>query len=191
MPGLLATHRIRRAHTRMLHADCGRHAPRHARASEEHDARSARQRSAPQKRCKGWRTMTDAPRIVIVGAGPAGVRAAETLVAAGLRPLVLDDQARCGGQIYRQPGAGFERAKRSLYGFEATKAHALHTTMDALLAHIDYQSDTLVWDCEARHGQGGRLVALRNSREQNVPFSHLILATGATDRVLPIPGWTL
>jgi NADPH-dependent 2,4-dienoyl-CoA reductase/sulfur reductase-like enzyme len=135
--------------------------------------------------------MTDAPRIVIVGAGPAGVRAAETLVAAGLRPLVLDEQARCGGQIYRQPGAGFERAKRSLYGFEATKAHALHTTMDALLAHIDYQSDTLVWDCEARNGQGGRLVALRNAREQNVPFSHLILATGATDRVLPIPGWTL
>ena len=45
--------------------------------------------------------MTDAPRIVIVGAGPAGVRAAETLVAAGLRPLVLDEQARCGGQIYR------------------------------------------------------------------------------------------
>ena len=137
--------------------------------------------------------MTDAPRIVIVGAGPAGVRAAETLVAAGLRPLVLDEQSRCGGQIYRQPppGVGFERAKRTLYGFEATKAHALHTTMDALLAHIDYQPDTLVWDCAARNGQGGELVALHNAREQHVPFSHLILATGATDRVLPVPGWTL
>lgn len=137
--------------------------------------------------------MTDAARIVIVGAGPAGVRAAETLVAAGLRPLVLDEQSRCGGQIYRQPaaGAGFERSKRTLYGFEAAKAHALHSAMEALLPHIDYQSDTLVWDCEARNGQGGRLVALHDAREQNVPFSHLILATGATDRVLPIPGWTL
>ena len=137
--------------------------------------------------------MSDAPRIVIVGSGPAGVRAAETLVAAGLRPLVLDEQARCGGQIYRQPaaGAGFERAKQALYGFEAAKAHALHTTMDTLLTHIDYQPDTLVWDCEARNGQGGRLVALRDAREHNVPFSHLILATGAADRILPVPGWTL
>jgi len=137
--------------------------------------------------------MSEAPRIVIVGAGPAGVRAAETLVAAGLRPLVLDEQSRCGGQIYRQPapGVGFEREKRALYGFEAPKAHALHSTMETLLAHIDYQPDTLVWDCTARNGQGGRLVALHDAREQNVPFSHLILATGATDRVLPMPGWTL
>ncbi|MFP3519159.1 FAD-dependent oxidoreductase, partial [Pseudomonas sp. SIMBA_077] len=47
--------------------------------------------------------MTDARRVVIVGAGPAGVRAAETLVAAGARPIVIDENARWGGQIYRQP----------------------------------------------------------------------------------------
>lgn len=137
--------------------------------------------------------MTDAARIVIVGAGPAGVRAAETLAAAGLRPLVLDEQPRCGGQIYRQPlpGAGFERTKRALYGFEAGKAQALHMTMDALLPHLDYRPDTLVWACDARDGQGGRLATLQGGREQNVHFSHLILATGATDRILPIPGWTL
>jgi NADPH-dependent 2,4-dienoyl-CoA reductase/sulfur reductase-like enzyme len=132
--------------------------------------------------------MNDARRIVIVGAGPAGVRAAETLVAAGVRPIVIDENARWGGQIYRQPPAngGFERSKKTLYGFEARKADALHTTMAALLPHIDYRPDTLAWACEA-----GRLDTLAAGREISVPFSHLIIASGATDRVLPLPGWTL
>ncbi|HEY2022093.1 NAD(P)/FAD-dependent oxidoreductase [Paraburkholderia sp.] len=126
--------------------------------------------------------------IVIVGAGPAGVRAAQTLVAAGLRPIVIDENARCGGQIYRQPPAhgGFERSKKTLYGFEAHKAEALHSTMAALLPHVDYRPDTLAWACET-----GRLDTLHAGRELSVPFSHLIIASGATDRVLPMPGWTL
>jgi len=132
--------------------------------------------------------MSDARQVVIVGAGPAGVRAAQTLVAAGVRPVVIDENARWGGQIYRQPPAngGFVRSKKALYGFEAQKADALHTTMAALLPHIDYRPDTLAWACEA-----GRLDTLAAGREISVPFSHLIIASGATDRVLPLPGWTL
>ncbi|MGE8159139.1 FAD-dependent oxidoreductase [Paraburkholderia sp. NPDC080076] len=132
--------------------------------------------------------MSDERRIVIVGAGPAGVRAAETLVAAGVKPIVIDENARWGGQIYRQPPAngGFERSKKTLYGFEAHKAEALHSTMAALLPHLDYRPDTLAWACEAC-----RLDTLHAGRELRVPFSHLIIASGATDRVLPVPGWTL
>jgi NADPH-dependent 2,4-dienoyl-CoA reductase/sulfur reductase-like enzyme len=132
--------------------------------------------------------MSDERRIVIVGAGPAGVRAAETLVAAGVKPIVIDENARWGGQIYRQPPANgsFERSKKTLYGFEAHKAEALHSTMAALLPHLDYRPDTLAWACEA-----GRLDTLHAGRELRVPFSQLIIASGATDRVLPVPGWTL
>ena len=132
--------------------------------------------------------MSNEHRVVIVGAGPAGVRAAETLVAAGIRPIVLDENARWGGQIYRQPPANgaFQRSKKKLYGFEAHKADALHTTMAALLPHLDYRPDTLAWACET-----GRLDTLHEGREISVPFSHLIIASGATDRVLPVPGWTL
>jgi NADPH-dependent 2,4-dienoyl-CoA reductase/sulfur reductase-like enzyme len=132
--------------------------------------------------------MNDELRVVIVGAGPAGVRAAETLVAAGIKPVVLDENARWGGQIYRQPpaNASFERSKQALYGFEARKADALHKTMAALLPHLDYRPDTLAWACAP-----GRLDTLHAGRETAVPFSHLIIASGATDRVLPVPGWTL
>ncbi|MBN3800833.1 FAD/NAD(P)-binding oxidoreductase, partial [Burkholderia sp. Ac-20392] len=132
--------------------------------------------------------MNDALQPVIVGAGPAGVRAAEALVDAGLRPVVIDENARWGGQIYRQPptDGAFSRGKRTLYGFEAAKADAVHRTMAALLPHVDYRPDTLAWACGA-----GRVDSLQGGREVTVPYSHLIVASGATDRMLPVPGWTL
>ncbi|BCG02220.1 FAD/NAD(P)-binding oxidoreductase (plasmid) [Paraburkholderia sp. PGU19] len=132
--------------------------------------------------------MSSGRQVVIVGAGPAGIRAAQTLVAAGIRPIVLDENARWGGQIYRQPpaDAGFTRSKATLYGFESKKADAVHETMRALLPQIDYRPDTLVWSCEGR-----RLDTIRNGREASVAFTQLIIASGATDRVLPVPGWTL
>ena len=70
--------------------------------------------------------MTDILQPVIVGAGPAGVRAAQTLVRHGLRPIVLDESARWGGQIYRQPPAHFQRSKKVLYGFDAGLAESVH-----------------------------------------------------------------
>ncbi|WP_435520979.1 FAD-dependent oxidoreductase, partial [Burkholderia vietnamiensis] len=132
--------------------------------------------------------MTAALQPVIVGAGPAGVRAAEALVDAGLRPVVIDENARWGGQIYRQPPAGhaFTRGKRTLYGFDAAKADAVHRTMAALLPHVDYRPNTLAWACGT-----GRIDTLQDGREVTVPFSRLIVASGATDRMLPVPGWTL
>ena len=74
---------------------------------------------------------------VIVGAGPAGVRAAQTLVAHGVRPVVIDEAPRWGGQIYRQPPVGFNRPKRMLYGFEAKRADALHSAMADILDRVD------------------------------------------------------
>ncbi|MFY0477445.1 FAD/NAD(P)-dependent oxidoreductase [Achromobacter marplatensis] len=121
---------------------------------------------------------------VIVGAGPAGVRAAQALAAQGLRPVILDEAPRAGGQIYRQPPAGFQRPKPALYGFEHRKADAVHRAMDALLPLVDYRPGSLVWNLE-----GKTLDVLQDGVSTAVPYTHLILATGATDRVLPFPGW--
>lgn len=123
---------------------------------------------------------------VIVGAGPAGVRAAQALVAHGVRPVVVDEAPRWGGQIYRQPPAGFTRPKETLYGFEAGRADALHGAMAGILDKVDYRPDTLVWSAE-----GGKLDLLHHGAMSTLAYSQLIIATGATDRVLPFPGWTL
>jgi len=123
---------------------------------------------------------------LIVGAGPAGIRAAQTLVAAGLRPLVVDEAAACGGQIYRQRLVPDGRSTKALYGSEAAKATALHRDFAALAGKIDYWPRALLWNLHA--GAADIAVAGESRR---VAYDGLILATGATDRILPIPGWTL
>ncbi|MEB0046520.1 MULTISPECIES: NAD(P)/FAD-dependent oxidoreductase [unclassified Pseudomonas] len=124
--------------------------------------------------------------VIIVGAGPAGIRAAQTLVAHGVRPILLDEAARGGGQVYRRQPAHFKRSAATLYGFEARKASAIHQTLDGLREQLDYRPETLVWNAEA-----AALDTLQDGRAARLAFSRVIVATGATDRVLPVPGWTL
>ncbi|MDX8513128.1 NAD(P)/FAD-dependent oxidoreductase [Mesorhizobium captivum] len=126
------------------------------------------------------------PRVVIVGAGPAGIRAAATLVDAGLHPVVIDEGHRAGGQIYRRPPAGFVRTQKQLYGSEAAKARALHVLFDRLaekgrLTHCALSSVIAVHE--------GRLQLLGEGGVQVIGYDRLILATGASDRVAPVRGW--
>ncbi|ETF04381.1 (2Fe-2S)-binding protein [Advenella kashmirensis W13003] len=125
---------------------------------------------------------------VIVGAGPAGIRAAQILVQAGLRPVVIDEAPKPGGQIYRQQPEGFQRDARALYGFERHKARALHDLANHLVSDdlIEYLPNTLVWDADDQN-----LYITSGNRHDAVAYETLILATGATDRVLPFNGWTL
>ena len=129
-----------------------------------------------------------APQPVIVGAGPAGMRAAQTLAAFGLRPIVLDEALRAGGQIYRRPPDNFRRGKRALYGFEAGRADAVHRAFDGLAGRIDYRPQSLVWNA-----QPGLIDVLDYQNQSNsaLPWQDIIVATGATDRVLPFEGWTM
>ena len=126
------------------------------------------------------------PRVVIVGAGPAGIRAAETLAAAGLQPTVIDEGARAGGQIYRRPPNGFTRPPETLYGSQAAKAVALHAAFDGLAAsgrivHLPRHSVVAL--------AGGVLHAVSDGASRRIAYDRLILATGATDRLAPVPGW--
>ncbi|WP_116865632.1 NAD(P)/FAD-dependent oxidoreductase [Pseudomonas syringae] len=124
--------------------------------------------------------------IAIVGAGPAGIRAAQTLLAHGIKACLIDEGLRGGGQVYRRQPDNFQRSAKALYGFESAKAVAVHNALDTLAAQIDYRPQTLVWNAEDH-----QLDTLQNGTAATLDFSHLIVATGATDRILPVPGWTL
>ncbi|MDR7378780.1 NADPH-dependent 2,4-dienoyl-CoA reductase/sulfur reductase-like enzyme [Rhodoferax ferrireducens] len=128
--------------------------------------------------------MSTAPRIVVVGTGPAGVRAAQALVQAGLRPTVVDEGRRDGGQIYRRQPEGFKRSYAKLYGTEAGKAQALHQDFDALRPHIDYRSDTLAWNVTEK-----ALHLVHAGQAETLGFDALLVCAGATDRLMPVPGW--
>lgn len=129
---------------------------------------------------------SERPQPLIVGAGPAGIRAAQALVAAGLRPLVVDEAPACGGQIYRQRLVPDGRTSHDLYGSEASKAEALHRDFAALNGKLDYWPQALLWNL-----RDGRADIMVEGTSRQVAYDGLLLATGATDRILPIPGWTL
>jgi NADPH-dependent 2,4-dienoyl-CoA reductase/sulfur reductase-like enzyme len=123
---------------------------------------------------------------VIVGAGPAGMRAAITLVEAGRRPIVIDEAPRSGGQIYRRPPQAIGRDAQTLYGFEAGRATRLHRAFEALGDRVDYRPGTLIWNATDE-----RLHLITDGRAVSQPWRRVILAPGAMDRVIPLPGWTL
>jgi len=126
------------------------------------------------------------PRVIIVGAGPAGVRAAATLVAAGITPTLVEEGRRDGGQIYRRQPEGFVRPYDRLYGSEAAKAAALHRTFEGLVGRIAYRPETLAWNLAE-----GALHVVSAGVAEALPFDALIVCSGATDRLMPVDGWNL
>lgn len=126
------------------------------------------------------------PRVIIIGAGPAGVRCAQTLVAAGLRPTVIDENRRDGGQIYRRQPENFTRPYAQLYGTEAGRAQALHEGFDALREKIHYRPETLAWNIADQ-----QVHTIQGARASALPYDALVICSGATDRLMPVKGWQL
>jgi NADPH-dependent 2,4-dienoyl-CoA reductase/sulfur reductase-like enzyme len=127
------------------------------------------------------------PCVIVVGAGPAGVRCAQTLVEAGLKPILIDEGRRDGGQIYRRQPEGFKRAYATLYGTEAAKARDLHRSFDALRSKIDYRPETLAWNVTA----GNLHVVHERTQTEVLRYDALVACSGATDRLMPVEGWNL
>ncbi|WP_395400887.1 FAD-dependent oxidoreductase [Pseudoduganella sp. UC29_106] len=126
------------------------------------------------------------PGVIIIGAGPAGVRAAEELVAAGVRPTLIDEGRRDGGQIYRRQPDHFKRKYATLYGSEAMRAADLHRSFEALRSHINYRLETMAWNISEGH-----VHMVNGHRSRKLPYSALIVCSGATDRLMPVTGWEL
>jgi len=125
-------------------------------------------------------------KVAIVGAGPAGIAAADLLAAHGVAPVVIDEGRRPGGQIYRQPREGLALDIAALLGSEADNYRRTHATFAHLRDRVDYRPQTLAWGIEDR-----TLHTVCGTTAATLDFDALLLATGATDRTLPIQGWTL
>ncbi|MGW9333512.1 FAD/NAD(P)-dependent oxidoreductase [Bosea sp. NPDC055594] len=123
--------------------------------------------------------------VVIIGAGPAGIAAAELLTAHGRQVTLIDEGAQAGGQGYRRPASGLDLDMAGLMGSEARKYARLHARFAALRPRIDYRPGTLAWAID-----GKTLHLLSEGVATTLGFERLLLATGAMDRVAPFPGWT-
>jgi len=124
--------------------------------------------------------------VIVVGAGPAGIAAATAAARHGRSVLLLDDNPAAGGQIWR---GGIEApAQRANRGENARRNKALRNLASSgavLLA--GYR----VFDAPAPHTLSALRETSTDAEAVALQYDHLILATGARERFLPFPGWTL
>jgi D-hydroxyproline dehydrogenase subunit alpha len=128
--------------------------------------------------------------LAVVGAGPAGMSAALAAADAGCRVVLIDSAPQAGGQIYRQsqrpgapPAAGRSAAAPGDGGLPARLRRVTSHPRVTLVTGVT------VWHAE-QTGSGFRLHCTGGA-VQAVDATAVVVATGASELVVPFPGWTL
>jgi NADPH-dependent 2,4-dienoyl-CoA reductase/sulfur reductase-like enzyme len=114
--------------------------------------------------------------VLVVGAGPAGLSAARAAASGGAQVVVLDDNPLSGGQIWRGgPLADLPTVATDLQGAVASSPNIRVIQSARVVGRLD--AHTLLVETDTG--------AIR------IRWHALILCTGARERLLPFPGWTL
>lgn len=130
--------------------------------------------------------------VVVVGAGPAGIAAAVRAAEAGARVALVDDNPAAGGQIWRAGIAPPTAARKWLARLDAAGVTRMQgwRVFDAGRLGDSAEYGSLRAE---RSGSGGGDSVKRGSSGTcaDISYKSLIIATGARERFLPFPGWTL
>lgn len=113
--------------------------------------------------------------VLIVGAGPAGLAAACHAADASQKVTVIDDNPAAGGQIWRGEQDKPVSAEAQVW-FERVRKTDIQFIKGARVFH---------------QPGPGKLLAEVQQGVCELTYTSLILATGARERFLPFPGWTL
>ena len=123
---------------------------------------------------------------IVIGAGPAGMTAAATLAEGGARTLVIDEQPAPGGQIYRAVERNRDNAALSaVLGSDYAGGAALAARLRACAAELRF--DTSAWRIDA----DGTVWTKADGKVERLQARTLVIASGAMERPVPVPGWTL
>ena len=123
--------------------------------------------------------------LAIIGAGPAGASAAVEAARLGARTVVIDEQRNAGGQVWRAKGPAILDAPRTA---EGTAGAELRAALDASSVACHFSSRA--WHIE-RDRDGFHVSILGPDGMHTLSARALLLASGAQERVYPVPGWTL
>ncbi len=113
--------------------------------------------------------------VVVIGAGPAGMAAAACAAECGVHVGLVDDNFNLGGQIWRV-GLTSSSPPEASEWVERVRA-----------ARVAILGGVRVFD----QPEAGILLAEGAEQTCELHYDKLIIATGARERFLPFPGWTL
>ena len=125
--------------------------------------------------------------LAIIGAGPAGLASATEAERHGLSAIVLDDAPYPGGRIYHAVDhvMNSRPAVAILLGTDYT--HGAHLTTALRDSGTEYSCNTSVF----RLDPDGTVWFTRDGTARTIQARTIVLATGAMERPVPVPGWTL
>lgn len=112
--------------------------------------------------------------VLVVGGGPAGIAAAVSASQAGFKVGIVDDNPNLGGQIWR--GEVSNRTSEASKFAEKLRAAGCDLLCGMRVFH---------------QPEPGILSAETFENSYELSYGKLIIATGARERFLPFPGWTL
>lgn len=132
--------------------------------------------------------------LAVVGGGPAGLAAAAEAAALGLDTVLIDEQAAPGGQVYRNVEAVAVVRPGALEALGAGYAKGLALAARFRASGAGYRPQTAVWAIEQNGAPGapGASLGLVGPRgAETLRARRVVLAAGAMERAVPVPGWTL
>lgn len=131
--------------------------------------------------------------LAVVGAGPAGMAAAEVARRLGLDVTVIDEQQAPGGQIYRQPPAEFQMPDwlRGRH-YRAGKALVRRVSADPAIRRLMGTTVAAILDGASAGAEGGFALLLANGAGMRKLMADAVLvAPGCYDMPVVFPGWDL
>lgn len=122
--------------------------------------------------------------LAVIGAGPAGLAAAQQASALGLKTVLFDEQPEPGGQIFRSVERVAQQRPETLDPEARAGLQLVRAVRDS---QVEYLAGASVWnvtdDKTIEYQVAGRLARTQTQS--------LLVATGAMERPMPILGWTL
>ncbi|MCP4791151.1 MAG: FAD-dependent oxidoreductase [Gammaproteobacteria bacterium] len=122
--------------------------------------------------------------LLIIGAGPAGMSAACEAARNGVAVCVIDDQPEPGGQIYRNASRATDKQNQVL-GKDYQQGKNLVDDFKSYGG--EYYANASVWHVDANNQVG----VIKAGKNYFISAKNLVIASGAQERAMPIPGWQL
>lgn len=124
--------------------------------------------------------------LAVIGGGPAGLAAAVEAARYGVKTIVIDENLKAGGQLFKQI--------HKFFGSEAHWAGVRGIDIGNILLDqikenkVELLLDTTVWGLfeDGKIGISGR-----NEGSGLIEAQKVIIATGASENTAVFPGWTL
>jgi NADPH-dependent 2,4-dienoyl-CoA reductase/sulfur reductase-like enzyme len=118
--------------------------------------------------------LTERFDVLVIGGGPAGMAASASATGNGQRVGIVDDNPELGGQIWR--GELMNGSSPAVQWAGRVRAGGVRVLCGTRVLHEPQKGVLLA---EGKHGL------------HRLGYRRLVLATGARERFLPFPGWTL